>query len=174
MAEVSLGPVEPLLFRDSRGELQVLLETEEFVVKRSFSTKGVARGLHIQRPPSNQTKYIRVLEGSIVDVCLNLDPSSGSFGEIKRVRLTPSVSYFCVPSHYAHGFVCEEDTTFEYICVGRYNEKNEVVIQMTADVLFEEPLQAKTHSLILSEKDQRGVSMNDALALFAMTEWRDC
>jgi dTDP-4-dehydrorhamnose 3,5-epimerase len=105
--------------QDDRGYLDVLFEQGEVVLKRSFSRAGVFRGMHWQRPPHAQTKLIRVASGLILDFVV--DPSEVP-PRLQRRELGPADGWIQIDAHLAHGFYAVEDTEFEYLCLGAYNE----------------------------------------------------
>ena len=132
---------------DNRGWLEVLYESDAMVLKRSFSRKGVFRGLHVQRAPSAQTKVIRVVEGSIVDVLVSMDDPSRA---LKTMTLTPADGWVRIDAQYAHGFYALQDTVFEYVCDGGYDEASEEAYSI-ADRL---PALLGVDTVILSDKDR--------------------
>ena len=107
---------------DQRGSLEVLYETKSMILKRSFSKKGVFRGMHIQMPPYEQTKLIRVVEGCILDFVV--DMTSGE-NKIFWKAISPNDHWVKIEPFMAHGFYAKEDTVFEYVCDGGYNELSE-------------------------------------------------
>lgn len=132
---------------DDRGWLEVLYESETMVLKRSFSRKGVFRGLHVQMAPSAQTKVIRVVSGVIVDVVVDVsDPAL----ELKTTTLTPADGWVRIGAQYAHGFYALEDSLFEYACDGGYDEASEQAWSI-ADRL---PEMLGVETVILSDKDR--------------------
>lgn len=132
---------------DDRGWLEVLYESDSAVLKRSFSRAGVFRGLHVQRPPSEQTKVIRVVSGAIVDVVVSMnDPSRA----LHTTRLTPEDGWIRIGAEYAHGFYALQDTVFEYVCDGGYDEASEQAFSI-ADRL---PALLGVETVILSDKDR--------------------
>jgi len=132
---------------DERGWLEVLYESEAMVLKRSFSKKGVFRGLHVQMAPTAQTKVIRVVSGAIVDVVVDVnDPAL----ELKTATLTPQDGWVRIDAQYAHGFYALENTMFEYACDGGYDEASEQAWSI-ADRL---PALLGVESVILSDKDR--------------------
>lgn len=92
-------------------------------MKRSFSRKGVFRGLHVQKAPSLQTKIIRVVEGRIIDFVVAIDDPAKT---IHARELSPADGWVRIASNLAHGFLALEDTLFEYVCDGGYDEANEM------------------------------------------------
>ena len=109
-------------WQDSRGHLDVLYEQGNVVLKRSFSRAGVFRGMHWQRPPHEQTKLIRVVSGRILDFVA--DPSKQPV-KLHRREIGPLDGWIQIDSHFAHGFYAIEDSEFEYLCIGPYNENEE-------------------------------------------------
>lgn len=132
---------------DNRGWLEVLYESEAMVLKRSFSKKGVFRGLHVQRAPSPQTKVIRVVEGSIVDVVVSMDDPSRA---LKATTLTPADGWVRIDAEYAHGFYALEDALFEYVCDGGYDEASEEAFSIVDRL----PGLLGVETVILSDKDR--------------------
>lgn len=132
---------------DGRGWLEVLYESDSMVLKRSFSKAGVFRGLHVQRAPSEQTKVIRVVSGAIVDVVVSMnDPAR----RLHTTRLTPEDGWVRIGAEYAHGFYALQDTVFEYVCDGGYDEASEQAFSI-ADRL---PALLGVETVILSDKDR--------------------
>lgn len=140
---------------DNRGWLEVLYESDSMVLKRSFSKKDVFRGLHVQMAPSAQTKVIRVVSGSIVDVVVDVaDPAL----ELKTTTLTPADGWVQIGAQYAHGFYALEDTVFEYACDGGYDEASEKAWSI-ADRL---PELLGVTTVIMSDKDRAAPSLSSA------------
>lgn len=132
---------------DERGWLEVLHESDGMVLKRSFSKAGVFRGLHVQRAPSEQTKVIRVVSGAIVDVVVSMnDPAR----EPHIKRLVPEDGWIRIGAEFAHGFYALQDTVFEYVCDGGYDEASEQAFSI-ADRL---PTLLGVDTVILSDKDR--------------------
>ena len=128
----------------------------EFVQdNQSRSSKGVLRGLHMQRGAAAQAKLVRVLEGSVLDVAVDLRKGSPSFGQHFAIELTADNNkQFFVPAGFAHGFVVlSEYATFFYKVDKFYEPGNEVGIMYNdADINIDWKL--PTSELILSEKDK--------------------
>ena len=128
--------IEPKIFGDSRGwffeswnkerytEIGI---TEEFVQDNiSYSTRGVLRGLHYQKPYT-QGKLVFVLQGEVWDVVVDLRKSSPTFGKWKAFTLTgEKKEQLYVPRGFAHGFcVLSETALFQYKCTDRYSPQSE-------------------------------------------------
>jgi dTDP-4-dehydrorhamnose 3,5-epimerase len=107
--------------------LNVIYESEEISLKRSFSKAGVFRGLHIQTPPFGQRKLIRVISGAIIDILVCCDSRKPTFFEIHTGVITPQSSAILIPENFAHGFLCLTEVVFEYLCFGKYSSDHEVV-----------------------------------------------
>ena len=82
----------------------------------SKSTKGVLRGLHFQLPPFAQSKLVRVIEGEVLDVAVDIRQGSSTFGQHVTARLTGENKHqLFIPRGFAHGFLVISDTaTFAY------------------------------------------------------------
>ena len=128
----------------------------EFVQdNQSKSSKGVLRGLHMQRGSSAQAKLVRVLAGSVLDVAVDLRKGSPSFGQHFSIELTAeNHKQFFVPAGFAHGFVVlSESATFFYKVDKFYEPGNEVGIMYNdADLNIDWKL--ADNELILSDKDK--------------------
>ena len=138
----------------------------EFVKdNQSRSTKGVLRGLHMQKGAAAQAKLVRVLEGAVLDVAVDLRKGSPSFGQHVAIELTAdNHKQFFVPAGFAHGFVVlSEYATFFYKVDKFYEPGNEVGIMYNdADLNIDWIL--PTSELIFSEKDKTLGSFADYAA----------
>ena len=122
---------------------------------QSKSSKGVLRGLHMQRGSSAQAKLVRVLAGSVLDVAVDLRKGSPSFGQHFTIELTAeNHKQFFVPAGFAHGFlVLSESATFFYKVDKFYEPGNEVGI-MYNDTELNIDWRLADNELILSDKDK--------------------
>ena len=128
----------------------------EFVQdNQSRSTKGVLRGLHMQRGAAAQAKLVRVLEGAVLDIAVDLRKGSPSFGQHYAIELTAdNHKQFFVPAGFAHGFVVlSEAATFFYKVDKFYEPGNEVGI-MYNDKDLNIDWRLSESEIILSEKDK--------------------
>jgi len=128
----------------------------EFVQdNQSRSSKGVLRGLHMQRGAAAQAKLVRVLEGAVLDIAVDLRKGSPSFGQHFAIELTAdNRKQFFVPAGFAHGFVVLSETaTFFYKVDKFYEPGNEVGI-MYNDKDLNIDWKLNDASIILSEKDK--------------------
>ncbi len=122
---------------------------------QSKSSKGVLRGLHFQHGEHAQAKLVRVLEGRVLDVAVDLRRESPTFGQHLAIELSAeSHTQFFVPRGFAHGFVVLSETaTFFYKCDNLYNKASE------GGIMFNDPSLGihwglPANGLIISEKDQ--------------------
>ena len=129
------------------------LEIEFVQDNQSRSSKGVLRGLHMQKGTAAQAKLVRVLEGAVLDVAVDLRKGSPSFGQHYAIELTAeNRKQFYVPAGFAHGFlVLSEYATFFYKVDKFYEPGNEVGI-MYNDKDLNIDWQMPTSELIFSEK----------------------
>ncbi|MBN2782447.1 MAG: dTDP-4-dehydrorhamnose 3,5-epimerase [Campylobacterales bacterium] len=130
--------IEPTVHGDSRG---YFVETfrqdklEEFLGYKinfcqdneSKSSKGVLRGLHYQLHPAAQTKLVRVIQGRVLDVAVDIRKNSLTFGQHVAVELSSeNKKQLLVPRGFAHGFVVlEDDTIFAYKVDNYYSPEND-------------------------------------------------
>ena len=158
--------IEPKVFHDDRGYFmesfnqntfeKAIGKSVNFVQdNQSFSTKGVLRGLHYQCGVHAQAKLVRVLEGEVLDVAVDLRPDSPTYGQSYSILLSAeNQKQFFVPRGFAHGFLVVSDTaTFFYKCDNFYNKESEgglIYNDPTVNVDWNFP----TDDLIISEKDQ--------------------
>ena len=129
--------INPTVFNDERGyffeaynkeKLGDLGITIDFVQdNQSFSKKGTLRGLHYQKPPYAQTKLVRVLQGEIIDVAVDLRKDSATFGQSFSIKLTAeNKKQLLVPQGFAHGFsVISETAVVLYKCDQYYHKASE-------------------------------------------------
>lgn len=122
---------------------------------QSFSSKGVLRGLHYQTGEHAQAKLVRVLQGEVLDVAVDIRPNSATFGQYEAVLLSgENQRQFFVPRGFAHGFlVLSETATFFYKCDNFYNKESEGGI-IYNDETINIDWQFSFEDLIISEKDK--------------------
>ena len=137
--------IEPKVFGDARGYFfesynerimtEAGINTAFRQDNQSFSKFGVIRGLHFQLNPYSQTKLIRVLEGKIYDVALDLRRGSPTFGKWYGLELSAeNKQQLYIPQGFAHGFsVLSEQATILYKCDNFYNPQSE------GGVLYNDP-----------------------------------
>lgn len=130
--------IEPTVFKDNRGYFFESFNQEKFETltgqqghfvqdNQSASTYGVIRGLHFQKAEHAQAKLVRVLQGAVLDVAVDLRPSSATYGEWFSIELTADNNLqLYVPRGFAHGFsVRSEVAVFAYKCDNNYNKEAE-------------------------------------------------
>lgn len=122
---------------------------------QSKSSKGVLRGMHYQLGEYAQAKLVRVLEGSVLDVVVDLRKESATFGQSFSVELTAeNHKQFFVPRGFAHGFVVTSETAvFFYKCDSFYNKESEGGF-IYNDETINIDWQISSDNLILSDKDK--------------------
>lgn len=157
--------IEPKVFNDQRGYFFESYNKEVFEKEigqkinfvqdnESYSTKGVLRGLHFQKGAFAQAKLVRVTQGEVLDVAVDLRPESPTFLQAQTVRLSAeNKKQFFVPRGFAHGFVVLSDTViFNYKCDNFYNKNAEGGIIFNDETLnIDWVLDPKY--VLLSEKD---------------------
>ena len=130
----------PDVFADDRGWFYEFYKEETFKKNhlhytfvqenQSFSKKGVVRGLHFQHPPYAQAKLVTALTGKVLDVVVDLRPTSKTFKQTYYCLLESSKrNMLLVPEGFAHGFSALEDSIFFYKCSNVYNRESEAGIR---------------------------------------------
>ncbi len=131
---------------------------------QSFSTAGTVRGLHFQRGEFSQAKLVRVIQGKVLDVAVDLRKGSPTFGKYYSTILDSEKSNLLyVPNGFAHGFSVLEDAVFVYKCSNYYHKASEGGIQWNDQELG---IDWKVSLPIISEKDQDWPTLNE----FRLTE----
>ena len=170
--------IEPTIHGDNRGYFietfrQDLLE-EAIGYKVNFvqdneskSTKGVLRGLHYQLKPFTQAKLVKVIEGSVMDVAVDIRKSSPTFGQYVSVELTAQNKHqLFIPYGFAHGFVALTDTaTFSYKVDNYYSKTHDRGISFDdkqLDINWGMPYEM----LQISNKDRQLPSLNKIEKIF--------
>jgi len=125
--------IEPRIFKDQRGDFFENFSQREFDEKvrhidfvqdnESMSSYGVMRGLHFLRPPYSQSKLVRSVKGSVLDVAVDISKGSPTYGKHVAVELTEdNHCQFFIPRGFAHGFaVLSETAAFQYKCDNFYH-----------------------------------------------------
>ena len=122
---------------------------------QSKSSRGVLRGMHYQLGKYAQAKLVRVLQGSVLDVVVDLRNDSPSFGQSYSIELTSdNRKQFFVPRGFAHGFVVTSETAvFFYKCDNFYNKESEGGF-IYNDSTFNINWEMDSKNLVLSDKDK--------------------
>lgn len=133
----------------------------------SKSSKGVLRGLHYQLAPAAQTKLVRVIQGKVLDVAVDIRKGSPTFGQYVSVELTSeNKKQLLVPRGFAHGFVVlEDDTVFAYKVDNYYSPEHDIGIAFDdKDLNIDWILDSK--KLKLSQKDKNQQSFSNTKEIF--------
>ena len=165
---------EPFILGDDRGYFAETFRLDKLNAFLGFdvnfcqdneskSTFGVLRGLHYQLAPHAQTKLVRVIQGSVLDVAVDIRKGSPTFGQHVTVELTAeNKKQLFVPRGFAHGFiVLSGEATFTYKVDNYYSFESERGIAFddkTIDINWKLPL----NSLQLSPKDIQQPMLKDA------------
>ncbi len=165
--------IQPKVFEDKRGYFfesynhkkftQLIGQNINFVQdNESKSQKGVLRGLHFQTPPYAQAKLVRVVQGEVLDVAVDLRKNSPSFGKHQSVLLTAqNKKQFFMPRGFAHGFlVLSETAIFSYKIDNIYAPEYDTGI-IWDDKNLNIDWKFGKDKLILSEKDKNLQSFKD-------------
>lgn len=172
--------IEPQIFGDNRGyflesynknKLPDALSKIEFVQdNESKSQQGVLRGLHFQIPPYCQSKLVRVIQGAVLDVAVDIRKGSSTFGQHVAVELSEdNKKQLFVPRGFAHGFVVLSETAiFSYKCDNYYSPAHD------RGIYYNDPklgIDWKTalENAILSEKDKGLPLLKDCKDIFDIT-----
>ena len=158
--------IEPKIFEDSRGYFFESFSQREFDEKvapivflqdnESKSSYGVMRGLHFQKPPFTQSKLVRCVKGSVLDVAVDIRKGSPTYGKHVAVELTEdNHRQLFIPKGFAHGFAVLSDTAiFQYKCDDFYHPEADGGISIL-DESLEIDWKIPTDKAILSDKDTK-------------------
>jgi dTDP-4-dehydrorhamnose 3,5-epimerase len=147
-----------LTFQDGIGQKVHFVQDNQ-----SYSSQGVLRGLHYQTGNHAQAKLVRVLEGEVLDVAVDIRPESETYGQYEAVLLSAENKIqFFIPKGFAHGFlVLSETATFFYKCDNFYNKESEGGIAYNDGVIGID-WQFPVSDLIISEKDKLQPTLKNA------------
>ena len=157
--------IEPRVFDDSRGYFFEAYNEQDYrnnnvhetfvQDNQSRSTYGVVRGLHYQRPPYAQTKLVRVLHGTVLDIVLDLRTGSPTYGETFSIELSAeNKKQLLIHKGFAHGFAVLSDVAeVLYKCDAYYNRESE------SGVLYNDPQlnidwKIPAENIVVSDKDR--------------------
>ena len=156
--------IKPKIFSDERGYFFESFNKPEFAQaginiefvqdNQSLSQINVLRGLHFQCPPFEQGKLVRVLNGSVLDVVVDIRKNSPTYGKYFSIILTEKEkNMLYIPPGFAHGFLTlENNTVFSYKCTNVYNKSSEDAI------LWNDPTLGISWGVtnpVISEKDRK-------------------
>jgi len=163
--------IEPRIFEDCRGYFFESFSQREFDEKvrpivfvqdnESKSSYGVMRGLHFQSPPFTQSKLVRCIKGSVLDVAVDIRKGSLTYGQHVAVELTEdNHRQFYIPKGFAHGFAVLSDiAVFQYKCDEFYHPEADGGISILDDSLGIDWL--IKDKAILSKKDMKHPLLKD-------------
>ncbi len=170
--------IEPTVFRDERGYFVETYNRNDFEAEgldmtfvqdnQSMSTKGVLRGLHFQKEYA-QGKLVRVVDGEVFDVAVDLREGSPTLGKWFGVRLSSeNQKQFYIPKGFAHGFmVLSDKAVFTYKCTDFYHPGDEGGLKFDdPDIGIDWPIPEgmTKDDLIISEKDTKWSGIKEYLA----------
>lgn len=168
--------LSPKIFGDERGYFFESFNREVFQKatntaydfvqdNESKSKSNVLRGLHFQAPPYDQGKLIRVSNGSVLDVVVDIRLGSNTYGQFFSRKLDATKKEMLwVPPGMAHGFVSlEDDTVFNYKCTNYYHPESEGCILWNDKDLS---ISWGVSDPVISGKDQQGVAFKDFITPF--------
>ncbi|MBL7926587.1 MAG: dTDP-4-dehydrorhamnose 3,5-epimerase [Bacteroidia bacterium] len=154
--------ITPKIFTDSRGHFFESFNAKEAALdgvdevfvqdNESVSSKHVIRGLHFQNPPFGQAKLIRVVNGAVLDVVVDIRKSSATYGKHFAIELNAANKLMLyIPQGFAHGFLSlTDDTVFQYKCSNYWHKEAESGINYADSKLN---IQWPVAKPIVSEKD---------------------
>ena len=169
--------LEPRIFKDARGYFFESFSAREFEEKvfrttyvqdnESYSSYGVVRGLHFQKPPFTQAKLVRVIKGAVLDVAVDLRKGSPTYGKHVAVELTENNHrQLFIPHGFAHGFaVLSDEVLFQYKCDNYYAPLSEGGIRWN-DPDLQIDWRIPADQVVLSEKDTRHPMFKDFISDF--------
>lgn len=165
--------IHDTVFEDSRGYFFESFNQQKFTAltgidrpfvqdNQSSSVRGVLRGLHFQRGQYAQAKLVRVLQGTVLDVAVDIRKGSPTFGQHFAMELSDtSKTQLYIPRGFAHGFIVLSDTAvFFYKCDNVYNKQSE------GGIMYNDPSlgidwKLDDADLILSDKDKVNPLLTD-------------
>jgi dTDP-4-dehydrorhamnose 3,5-epimerase len=154
--------IHPSIFHDQRGWF-IESYNQEALAKHglkmnfvqdnlSFSKAGVLRGLHFQKEPYSQGKLVKVIQGEVLDVAVDIRPHSSTFGKHYKVILSgEQQNLFYMPEGFAHGFLALKDSYLFYKCTKTYHKESDT------GIAFDDPefgIDWNYTNPTISEKDQ--------------------
>jgi len=167
--------IDPTVFIDDRGYFFESFNQKTFEEltgikvnfvqdNQSFSSKGTLRGLHFQKGDHAQAKLVRVIQGTVLDVAVDIRKDSPTFGKYDSIELSDeNQKQLFIPRGFAHGFIVLSDTaTFLYKCDNFYNQASEGGI-IYNDATLQIDWKLPENELNLSEKDKQFPTFDKAL-----------
>ncbi|MBR5807647.1 MAG: dTDP-4-dehydrorhamnose 3,5-epimerase [Alistipes sp.] len=173
--------IEPRIFEDERGYFFEAFSEREFAKEvcdihfvqdnEAKSSYGVVRGLHFQLPPHAQSKLVRVVEGRVLDIAVDIRKNSPTFGKHIAVELSAeNHRQIFIPRGFAHGYsVLSETAVLEYKCDNYYAPESEGAIRWD-DAALEIDWMIPSKDVVLSEKDSKSPLLAECERLFDYNE----
>jgi dTDP-4-dehydrorhamnose 3,5-epimerase len=164
--------IKPTVFSDNRGYFFESFNEQKFNQitgleihfvqdNQAKSDRGILRGLHFQKGAHAQAKLVRVLQGKVIDVAVDLRKDSPTYLQHIAVELSAENNLqLFVPRGFAHGYsVLEDNTVFCYKCDNYYNKEAEGGV-FYADPKLNINWQLNEDEIILSEKDKQLINLS--------------
>lgn len=167
--------IHPKVFADARGYFFESYNENVFKQNginvnfvqdnQSLSNSGVLRGLHFQAPPFDQGKLVRVINGAVLDIAVDIRKNSPTYGEHVAIELNEeNKTMFYIPPGFAHGFLTLKDNTiFSYKCTNLYHKASEGTVLWNDTDLN---IKWNIKDPLLSEKDLVGTPFKDFVSPF--------
>tara|TARA_Y100001935_G_C17311258_1_gene516471 strand:+ start:3661 stop:4212 length:552 start_codon:yes stop_codon:yes gene_type:complete len=154
------------IFEDSRGSFSEIYNKKNLInagIKNNFiqdnlsfsASSGTIRGLHFQKNPLSQGKFLRVLSGSIEDFFIDLRKSSSTYEKFSSLKMNYESGSLYIPKGFAHGFCTLEENTIVIYKVDEYYSKDHETGIIWNDSFFNINWPLKDNKPILSEKDEK-------------------
>ena len=167
--------IEPKVWKDDRGYFfesfredffkEINIDLSLVQDNQSLSQKGTIRGLHFQAPPFEQGKLVRVLQGSVLDVVVDIRTASPTYGQSFAIELNDQNHLqLWIPPGFAHGFsTLADQTIFCYKCSNYYHKASEGGICFNDETLA---IDWKVPAIHVSEKDYLLPTFKDFISPF--------
>lgn len=167
--------IEPKVWKDDRGYFYESFREDFFKEiniglslvqdNQSLSQKGTIRGLHFQAPPFEQGKLVRVLQGAVLDVVVDIRKKSSTYGQSFAIELNDQNHLqLWIPPGFAHGFsTLADQTIFCYKCSNYYHKASEGGICFNDETLA---IDWKVPAIHVSEKDYLLPTFKDFISPF--------
>ena len=167
--------IEPKVWKDDRGYFyesfredffkEINIDLSLVQDNQSLSQKGTIRGLHFQAPPFEQGKLVRVLQGSVLDVVVDIRKNSSTYGQSFAIELNDQNHLqLWIPPGFAHGFsTLADQTIFCYKCSNYYHKASEGGICFNDETLA---IDWKVPAIHVSEKDYLLPTFKDFISQF--------
>ncbi len=167
--------LQPKVWHDERGYFFESFRSDVFEKlnidvtfvqdNQSLSQRGTIRGLHFQKAPFEQGKLVRVVQGRVLDVALDIRKNSATYGQYYAIELSAeNQTQFYIPPGFAHGFsTLEDNTIFCYKCTNYYHKASE------GGVLYNDPalgIDWKVEGLFVSDKDKELPTLANFVSTF--------